>query len=576
MRDRTIHRSPLRAIALVAVLLLVLSACSSGTSDTTTPSGDDGTTATTAAGGDAPATTEASGDTGETPADDGAKPEIVVALSDTVNLVELHTFRSTSAYSVTQALYEPLIGQEFVDENGLRVGQFDSHVGHGAESYTIEETDAGGLLATFVIRQGQTFEDGSPVTAHDYKYTLDRTVLGPGYIGLLLPFIGIDSVDQIRAVDDYTLEIETKVQSPLFERFMTFQVFGAMNEEVANANVVDDDWAFGYLNDTAIGNGAYLLSEFNPDRQIVLTPNPGYWNAENVANSKVTVLTVPDANQRALLVQTGEIDLAAGIPPKLLAELENDPNVTVHSMPTTGVQYMGMNQSLAPMDNVDLRRAIVAAVPYEALINQVMYGYAQPAQGVVTAAMETHDPSIGGQFTTDLDAAAAHLAASGLSDVTLTLGVRESRSTDQEAAVLIQDNLRQVGINIEVAVLPDSDFAAKLNANELPLFIHDWFSWGEDPFYQMSFLTTCGQFVNYSRFCDEGYDALVEEGKFSLDPAVRADVSSQAQAIFYDQAVWAPLWATDRTVVTGKCVTGVTRDYTLIPPFSNLSKSADC
>jgi peptide/nickel transport system substrate-binding protein len=550
------------------VMAMVIAACTSA---------DPETTETTAAGGE---TTTSAGTDGTTTAPEasGEKPVIVAALGDTVNIIEPHTFRSTAAYAVTDALYEPLLEQAFEEQpDGLLLGSREEHVGAAAESYEIVETDAGGLLATFNLRQDATFTDGTPVTAEDFKYTFDRTILGPGYIGLLLPFIGIDSPDQIRVVDDYTLEVEAKVQSPLFERFMTFQVFGAMNNALLEENAAaDDEWTFQYLADKGAGAGVYTLDSFNPDSEVVLVPNPNYWDLENVANSGVTLRTVPDANQRALLVQSGDIDLATGIPPQLLAELEGDENVKIYSAPTTGVQYMGMNQTIAPLDNVDVRRAIMHAVPYQALLDQVMFGYATPAAGVVTSTMETHDPEIGAQYATDLEAAAQFLADSGVDEVNLELFVRETNASDQQAAVLIQDNLRQVGINIEVTILPSADFSERLNAGEMPLFIHDWYSWGEDPFYQMRFLTTCGQFVNYSKWCNEDYDALVEEGTFSLDPEVRADVSSQAQQIFFDNAIWAPLWSADRTVVTGKCVTGLDRDYTLVPGFMHLTKTDSC
>ncbi len=186
------------------------------------------------------------------------------------------------------------------------------------------------------------FTDGTPVTAEDFKYTFDRTILGPGYIGLLLPFIGIESPDQVRVIDDYTLEVEANVQSPLFERFMTFQVFGAMNKALLDENATsDDEWAFQYLADKGAGAGAYMLDSFNPDSEVVLVPNPNYWDLENVANSGVTLRTVPDANQRALLVQSGDIDLATGIPPQLLAEMEGDENVKIYSAPTTGSSTWG-------------------------------------------------------------------------------------------------------------------------------------------------------------------------------------------------------------------------------------------
>ncbi len=573
-----------RRVVILVALALVAAACGGDDEEpaATTAAAQE---ATTTAAPEAPATTAAEEmDEEEAPTTTAAmeevveKPVIVASLADTPNLIELHTFRATSAYAVTNAVYEPLIKQVLEEQpNGLLQGSFVDHHGAGAESFDIQETADGGFLATFTIRQGQTFPDGTPVTASDYKYVFDRSIEGPGYIGLLLPFVGIASTDQIRVTGDYTLEVETTVQSPLFRRFLTFQVFGAMNQAEADANATEDDpWAFAYYNDKSGGSGPYHVAKFDPDNEVVLEPNPGYWNAGNLANAGVIIKPIPDANEKARLVAAGEIDVATGIPPKLLAVLEEDPDVTIWASQTTGVHYLAMNQTIAPMDNVHLRRAIVNAVPYQALIDNVMFGFASPASGVVTSNMETHDSSIGANFSQDLDAARGHLEASGVEDLTLLLGVRESRLGDQEAAVLIQDALRQIGVTVDVQILPDGDFAGRINANELPLFIHDWFSWGEDPFYQMKFLTTCGQFVNYARFCDEAYDALVTEGTFTTDPAVRQDVSSQAQQIFLDQAVWAPLWSSDRTAVTHKCVSGVVQDYTRIPVFTEMSKIPGC
>ena len=551
MRDRT--RLRWRALGLLAVLALVAVAC-----------GDDSTSTTTAAG---QSTT--------TTAAQATKPIIVMAGSDTVNLVEPHTFRSTTAYDVTQAVYEPLITQEPIDRGGWFQGSRESHIAAGAESYTIDLTDAGGMLATFNLRHDAKFSNGDPVTAEDYKYTFQRSIEGPGYIGVLLPFIGISSADQLTVIDDFTFQVETTVQSPLFERFLTFQVFGAINQKLVDANsTADDPWGFVYLNDKSAGSGPYYISDFSPDTQVVLTPNENYWDAANVANAGVVIRTVPDANQRAQLVRTGEIDIAAGIPERLLPELATDPNVKIFEIPTTGVNYLAINVNLVP--NVDVRRAIVKAVPYQALIDQVMFGYAAPAGGVVTSNMETYDATVGAGYSTSLDDARNFLAASGETDVSLVLGVRESRANDQEAAVLIQENLRQIGITVDVQVLPDADWAAKASAGELPLLIHDWFSWGEDPFYQMKFLSTCGSFVNYSGWCNEAYDAAVTRGEFSVDPGVRQAASSEAQQMFYDDAVWAPLWSTTRTLVTGKCVTGVELGYSLVPDYRHVTKSDTC
>ena len=82
--------------------------------------------------------------------------------------------------------------------------------------------------------------------------------------------------------------------------------------------------------------------------------------------------------------------------------------------------------------------------------------------------------------------------------------------------------------------------------------------------------------MNYSGFCDETYDEIVNTGKFSLDPAVRQDTSSQAQQIFWDAAVWAPLWSTTRTIVAGSCVTGLRTGYSLVPDMESVTVTDDC
>ncbi len=520
-----------------------------------------------------------SSDSGDTNVPDdttvvAASTELVVALSDTTNMIELHAFRSTAAYSITKSIYEPLLRQKFeTRDDGLLVGLLE-HEGAGAESYSVTVSPDGGYVATFKLRPEANFSDGSQVTAADYKYTFDRSIKGPGYIGLLLPFIGVDSVDQIKVIYDLTLEITTKVQSPLFERFMTFQVFGAINKDVAEANkTADDEWSFKYFETNAAGSGPYMIEKYDPENGIVLVPNPGYWDAANVQNTKVTVLAVPDATQRSLLVQKGEIDLADGLPPKMVLDLTNDPNVKVYKSVSSGVNWLAMNVGVKPFDNKAFRQAVLYAVPYEGIISGVMYGFAAPANGVVSTSMETYDASVGSGYKTDIELAKKKLAESkvDVSKLMIPLAVRESRQDDQAAAVLIQDGLRSIGVNVEVQILPDGDYATKQNANELPLQIGDWSSWGEDPFYQMKFLSSCGSFVNYARFCDKEYDKLIEEGIFSTDKTVRQTASSKAQKIFLDQAPWAPLWSADRTVVVRSCVTGVDRDYTLVAGFAKLN-----
>ena len=511
----------------------------------------------------------------ETPPPAAEKQVVVVSLSDTPNLIEPHTFRTTAAYWVTDALYDPLIWQEFSqDAEGVWIGQ-TVHEGRGALSF---EASADGLEYTFTIREDSKFANGEPVMAEDYKYVFQRSIESPGdqgegYIPLLLQFSDITSADQLEVVDEHTFIIRPGIASPLFERMMTFQVFGAMDKTFLESVATEEDpWSFRALDQAGAGSGPYDVAEWNPETQVVLDPNMNWWNADSIANGGIIIRNVPNADERALLLRSGDLDLASGLPPAVLSDLAADPDITVISRPTSGVEYLAMNNGIAPLDNADFRKAIAYAIDYQALLDQVMFGYASYAGTVIPTHMETH---AGLGPTLDLEKAQGFLDASGVdtSDLVLTLGVRVSRSTNQEAAVLIQDNLRQIGITVEIDILPDADFAAKQNANELPLQIHDWYSWGEDPFYQMSFLTTCGQFVNYARYCNEAYDALVKEGIQTADLDKRQELSTSAQEIFLEEMPWATLWSTDRTFATRACITGIEMNYTGAASFWRMDKS---
>lgn len=517
------------------------------------------------------------GDTdGEAAADDdsgGEEPSgdnvIRVALDSDIDLLEPHFFRTDAAYTVTGNVYEPLIQQEYAETDNYLEGT-DDYMPALAEDWELSDD---GLEATFTLREDAAFADGTPVTADDVKYVYQRAIEGPGYIAALLPFIGISDADQMEVVDDRTIVFRPEFESPLFERFMTFQVFGAMDAETADAEGTDDDpWATEFFTDNVTASGPYTVSSLERGRQVVLDPNPEYHTPDLVENDGVVIRVVPNAEERALLLRSGEIDVAEGLPPRTVRELADSGELQVHEIPSSRIAYLAMNNDLEPFDDPEVRRAISKAIPYEAIRDQVMFGYASPAYGPVPPAMETHAGEDVWDYDTDADEARQILEDAGVAGETFELGVPQSNAQHSEAAVFIQDGLRQAGIEVEISQLSDADYNERMEAGELPMFIHDWYSWGEDPFFQMQFLLQSESFTNYARFQSDELDALIEEGTFETDPDRRADLSAQAQELVIDQAPWAFLYAADHLVVSRDDVSGVTAPYDKHMRFWHLTR----
>jgi peptide/nickel transport system substrate-binding protein len=560
MTKKKASRRFLLSVLLLGLALLAAACTSSDDTTTTTAGAEAGATTTTGA------TTEPT----EAPEAEPSSEPIVVSLSTDINILEQHLFRSTGSYAVTRALYQPLLDQVFQETDGARLGTSEVVPSPMLESYDVADDGT----ATFVLKADAKFANGDTITASDAVYMLTRSIEAPSsYIPLLLPFIAIDSADSFAVVDDVTFTITPNQPTALFDRFMTFQVFGPLQEALATAEATEEDpFAFDYFTTNANASGPYTLTNWDQARgEVILDPNPG-WSGK-VANAGIIVRNVPDAEQRALLLQNGDLDVAAGLPPRLIAELADDPNIKVYSAPSTRINYIGMNAEAEPnLANEKVRQAISYAVPYDALVNNVMFGLASPAGTLITSNMETYAGDAAGVYTTDVEKAKALMEESGVDPFEVELAVQNSRAQDQQAAVFIQDALREIGITVKINVLPDGEFSGLRDSRELAMFFHEWFSWGDDPFYQMTFLAKCGAFTNFAGGCNERLDEIIEEGTFETDSAVRDALGLEAQQLMVADADRIYLWSADWNLATRADIVGVTKDFTEVPRFESLSR----
>ncbi|GIK63806.1 MAG: diguanylate phosphodiesterase [Chloroflexota bacterium] len=485
------------------------------------------------------------------------KPVIRIAYDGDIDHIELMQFRSISAYEATANLYEPLLTQvTFTNPRGEIVG-LDEVEGSLAERYEISED---GTTFTFYLRREAKFADGTPITAHDFKYTFDRAITGPGYLGLLIPFMAIDSADQIQVLDDYTLQISTNEPAALTETILTFQIFGAISEATASEHATSDDpWAEQYFHQNANSSGPYQITHWEQGEEYVFEPNPNYWRGETFfQNAGVVFKVVPDAETREAMLQAGEVDIALGIPFSDLGDLLEDPNLAVHAIPSGRIYHLGMNNAIAPFDDARVRQAISMAIPYNAMIENVLYGYGQQPKSPVSIGMEGYTDEFWTYGDADLEEARALLETAGYGNgFVVDLTVPEEDQTRLDAAEWIKVGLERLGITVNINAVSTAEFSELLFSHELPFFIEQWYSWGNDPFFQLTFNLKCGAVTNYVNYCNEEVDALIEAGTFSRDAEERADLIRRAQEIIVEEAPWAYLYQPDRVFVTRANVTGI-------------------
>ncbi|MFF5235318.1 ABC transporter substrate-binding protein [Dactylosporangium sp. NPDC000521] len=493
-------------------------------------------------------------------ASDGAKKPLVISLDSAVDLLDPQAWRTPAAMAATTGLVDQLIEQEYQpSSNGLVLAGTEKFSPALAEKV---EYSPDGKTATYTLRAGLKFADGTPLTAKDVAWSFQRSLLGPGYVKAFLPFVGVTKADQITAKDDRTFVVSNaSVKSPLFEKFVGMQVLGVMSQTAAEAHKTDaDPWAASWLRENANSSGAYVVEKYDRNSVLQLKPNPNYYDPAKVRNSGVTMQFITDPSQRALLLRSGQLDLAQGLPPDQLKQLESDANLQVVHDQSNRLAYLGINTKVAPFDNPKVRQAIAAAVPYQALVDQVMKGYARPASGIVPSNMDTYVKAA--DYTENLDKAKQLLAEAGVTTpITSTIYVRQSNATDQQSAVFIQANLKKIGVEVEVKPLPDAEFTQRSNARQLPMYVLQYLGWGADPFYQMFYLAGTGSGTNFASYGNPALDKLIQDGLAATD-AGRAAVSKQAQELLAADMPIVPLYNPDWTFAVRKGVTGLAKDNT--------------
>src|SRR5580698_7006175 len=198
--------------------------------------------------------------------------------------------------AVSLSTYDRLVSFGRKQLNGKWVFDLDKITGELAESYDVSPD---GLKLTFHLRKDAKFQDGTPVTAEDVKWSLDRAVTAPILGKAQLLTGSMTSADQFKVIDPSTFEVTLPKPDRLALPNLATIYPIIFNSKVAKANATSDDpWAIGWLKEHAAGSGAYVIESFKPGEQVIMKRNEA-WNRGTPEKSaffkRVIVQTVPEA-----------------------------------------------------------------------------------------------------------------------------------------------------------------------------------------------------------------------------------------------------------------------------------------
>jgi peptide/nickel transport system substrate-binding protein len=401
------------------------------------------------------------------------------------------------------------------------------------------------------LRRGVRFHDGHELTSADVVYTF-RCFLDPEFIS---PRKGayriLESVD---AIDRYTVVFRLK------EPFGSFPVNLVMP--------IVPEGAGPSFRHELVGTGPYRFVRYAVDDRVELAAFEDYFGGRP-SNDGILVKIVPDDIMRGLELRTGALDLVVNdLSPDIVHQLRGEERLQTVEAPGVDYQYIGLNMRDAVLRDVRVRQALAHAVDRHAIVDYLRRGLATPAVSMLPPLSWAFTPDVV-EFAHDPARARALLDAAGHPDpdgdgplprFRLTLKAASSEYSRLQA-VVIQQQLQQVGVDVDVRTYEFATLYADVLSGNFQMVVLQWVGGAvadPDILYRI-FHSSQKPPIGFNRggFSDPRVDALLDRALTSIDDAERRELFAEVQRLLSREVPYISLWHRTNVAVAQRSLSGI-------------------
>ena len=446
-----------------------------------------------------------------------------------------------------------------------------------AESYSISPD---GLLITFKLRPDAIWHDGTPVTAEDIKWSLDRAVAAKSLAPAQLQTGSMTKPEQFAIVDPHTITVTIdrpdRLALPNLGTLYAMMINSKLARQHATA---DDPWAQAWLKENTAAGGAYMVESFKPGESVILKRNDAWKSGPGGKLpyfQRVIAQTVPDAATRANLIERGDADISIDLQSSDVAAMGDHAKLQVISTPQFNAFTMvAFNLRMKPFDDVRVRQAVAAALPYQDMFKAAIFSRGAPLFDATWT--DTPTQSVFPQpmpFHTDIARAKSLLAEAGFPngfDTSFTYSVGAAQIGDPMSA-LIKESLGKAGIRVDIQKLPDAQMSTMETEKKLPFFSDTSIAWLPSTDYFFRNFFTGDQRWNYSGWNNQDIVKIAQTARFEQDPAKYDALAKHLIEIAAKDAPVVLLWQPNQDAVLSSTISGYTYWYHRQVDFRDLAR----
>ena len=430
-----------------------------------------------------------------------------------------------------------------------------------AESYEVSDD---GMEVTVKLRDGMKWHDGEAITADDMIFTMDviaDTNNGAG--GANIVFLN-DTVVGYEKVDDLTVKITLPSASASYTDLLGALTIIPEHVYGGNTNIVGVE-----ANMKGVGSGAYKLKEFVQDQHLVVEKFDDYFLGAPSIDT-ITFKIISDLSAQEIALANGEINFLELANSMAVAKYSSDSNYKVVQYPEGRVNYMAVNSFCPTFEDPRVLEAVFAAINKDEIIAGAYgEGMAVPANAILGNVTTFYNKDFKG-YEQDIEKAKALVAEAGLDKKPMKLYFNSERVYMKETAQIIQQQLKNVGITLEVTPIESAGFFEKVfgTDSDSEFYLNGYGQIGDpDKTVYGMFNGTWG--VNL-KTTDE-LTALWTEARSTFDPAKRQELYNKIEQLTKDEMVAYPIAYPNYVFVTTADVEG-TDTITRTPVFEDFTQ----
>lgn len=448
---------------------------------------------------------------------------------------------------------------------GLMTPASDGSVAYALCKEEIVSND--GLKYIFKLRDDSYWTNGDPVTAHDFVYAWQRAVdpaVASDYAFLISDIAkikngvavqaGIMDVEQlgVKALDNYTLQVELTVPVPFFEQLLYFCTFYPVNQKFVESLEVP----YGSSLESVMGNGAFVMTEWNEEK-VVLVKNTAYYNADQVKLGSIEYITTYDTTQaRVDAYIAGDLDYVQ-INSTFMPDWKDKSDF--HLLDSGFLHYVSFNLTDKVVSNRNLRLALTMSFDREELILNRLKNGSKPAyvpvpsgysfdskgkdfskEGVEFPGYCEYNPQLALEY---FKKAQKEL---GTKNITISFMCVENTTQASLAKIMAEDWEKNLpGLKVEFDYCQKSSEGRKRMSQGNYQF--GFTNWGPDYADPLTYLSmwTLGNSQNVERYNNPQYEALIarcSEGDLCTKPDERLKALKEAECMIVEEAIVMPVY----------------------------------